>query len=232
VKPKDLTLAAPVIASQHVPRICASDRAAFVLRASNIFTSAMRLAACVCFLGVLGVVVAERSALRGFRALQNATDTGFGNTVQPPPAAATPATPAVAIAGLTPVEQEFVNECGQQIRGCGAAPDCKACVTNSVQVSALCFACLYNLFTSSGTIYSRMCCAVRRASDCTHLTQLRTDQNAAASVALHTNRQRCPLPSTAPTLRPTWMRRFLHAVLQHQLTHHSSSALSASLAAW
>jgi hypothetical protein len=106
----------------------------------------MRLTACVCFLGVLGAVIAERSALRGFRALQNATDTGSGDTVQPLPAAATPPAPASATA-LTPVEQEFVDECGQQIEGCGAAPECKACVTNAVQVSSVIFS-LFNLSPS------------------------------------------------------------------------------------
>jgi hypothetical protein len=94
----------------------------------------MRLTACVCFLGVLGAVIAERSALQGFRALQNTTDAGSSSAV-PPPAAATP--PAPSATELTPVEQEFVDECGQQIQGCGAAPECKACVTNAVQVSVI-----------------------------------------------------------------------------------------------
>eukprot|EP00953_Heterococcus_sp_UTEX-ZZ885_P011819 6826-Heterococcus_DN1.PRE.1 len=50
----------------------------------------------------------------------------------PPTAAATPST-TTAIAGPTPIERAFLQECGQQIQGCGAAPECRACVTNAVK---------------------------------------------------------------------------------------------------
>jgi hypothetical protein len=54
----------------------------------------------------------------------------------PPPTAA--ATPSTTIAGPTPVERAFLQECGQSIQGCGAAPECRACVTNAVKVSSHC----------------------------------------------------------------------------------------------
>jgi phage-related tail fiber protein len=58
----------------------------------------------------------------------------------PPTAAATAvATPSNTLAGPTPVERAFLQECGQQIQGCGAAPECRACVTNAVKVSSHCF---------------------------------------------------------------------------------------------
>jgi hypothetical protein len=56
------------------------------------------------------------------------------------------ATSSPTIAGPTPVERAFIEECGQQIQGCGAAPECRACVQNAVKVSSLRIDCTAHLY--------------------------------------------------------------------------------------
>jgi hypothetical protein len=71
-----------------------------------------------------------------------------GAATPPPTPPTTPTAPGTGAVyqGPTPVERAFLQQCGEQIQGCGSAPECRACVTNAVKVSSLCFHCTL-LFT-------------------------------------------------------------------------------------